>query len=236
MTARKFKCRPPSQIKDYKPGALVEKDMKFVLKTGGFRNIQKYKAKENFNYQFTALDSFTRMKATELSENADSKSAVESYEIAAKRLPFKVACMNMDNGSENGGAFEQYLENNNIMQFYSRTGTPTDNPRVERAHLTDDIEFYNQGNVFKDFNRQREAILKQDYIYNYIRPHQALGYLTPMEFYLLWKGDPKAAYKIVDAYRGYLKRQSKRLASSRRLKRKEQIEKLMLFIDAKLTN
>lgn len=235
-TAKKFKCRPPAQIKDYKPGALVEKDMKFILKMGGFRNMQKHKAKENFYYQFTALDSFTRIKATELAENADSRTAVMSYEIAAKKLPFKVACMNTDNGSENGGAFEQYLENNNIMQFCSRTGTPTDNPRVERSHLTDDIEFYNQGNIFKGFNRQREAILKQDYVYNCIRPHQALSYLTPMEFYLLWKRDAKAAYKIAENYKDYLKRQSKRLASSRRLRKKDQIEKLMLFIDSKLTN
>lgn len=235
-TARKLKCRPPSQIKDYKPGALVEKDMKFVLKMGGFINPQKYKAKENFRYQFTVLDSFTRIKANEIEDDSDSKTAVKAFESATARLPFAIACMNTDSGSENWGDFDQHLEKKDIFHFFSRTGTPTDNPRVERSHLTDDIEFYSQGNIFKGLDKQKEALSKQDYTYNYIRPHQALSYLTPMEFYRLWKRDPKATYKIVDTYKDYLKRQSKRLASSRRLRRKDQIEKLMLFIDAKLTN
>lgn len=64
--------------------------------------------------------------------------------------------------------------------------------------------------------------------------HQALGYLTPMEFYELWKKNPEEAYKITAYWQAYLKKQSARLASSRKIKKKEQIEKLMNFIEAKL--
>ena len=64
----------------------------------------------------------------------------------------------------------------------------------------------------------------------------ALGYLTPMKFYELWKQNPTKAYAITERWQGYLKRQRKRLAESRRLKRKEQIEALMKFIDAKLNH
>jgi hypothetical protein len=59
---QKQKYRPPKEIKDYKPGALIEKDMKFILKTGVFANFEKYKAKENFWNQHTVIDSFTRIR------------------------------------------------------------------------------------------------------------------------------------------------------------------------------
>ena len=120
------------------------------------------------------------------------------------------------------------------MHFYSRTGTPTDNPRIERSFLTDEQEFYKRGNLYHGFTKQQKALRNWEYTYNYIRPHQALGYLTPIEFYRLWKQDPSKAYKIKDQWQVYLNKQRKRLAGSRQMKKKEQIEKLMKFIDAKL--
>ncbi|MEW6610647.1 MAG: integrase core domain-containing protein [Patescibacteria group bacterium] len=123
----------------------------------------------------------------------------------------------------------------NVFQFYSSVGTPTDNPRVERSHLSDDVEFYRQGNAYLPYAEQKCRLLAWERRYNEERPHQALGYLTPMEFYQLWKRDPHAAYAIVKEWQVYLVRQRKRLASARRLKRQEQIEALMKFIDAKLT-
>jgi hypothetical protein len=58
--------------------------------------------------------------------------------------------------------------------------------------------------------------------------------MTPMAFYELWKKDPEEAMKITEKWQAYLKKQSKRLANSRKIKKKEQIESLMKFIDAKL--
>ena len=55
-----------------------------------------------------------------------------------------------------------------------------------------------------------------------------------MEFYELWKEKPDEAYAITKIYQAYLKKQKIRLANARRIKRKEQIEALMKFIDAKL--
>ena len=231
----KFKMRPPSIIKDYKPGALVEKDMKFVLKMSSFTNSDKYRAKENFWYQHTLVDSFTRVRAIGLAENSDSKTAVAVQELAASRLPFAIAAINNDNGGENEKDFSAYLEKEKVAQFFSRSGTPTDNPRVERSHLTDELEFYGQGNLYKNFNDQTRAISEWEQTYNFIRPHQALGYLTPMEFYRLWENNPAKAYCIKDKYRNYLKKQSRRLAKSRQMKNKEQIENLMKFIDKKLS-
>lgn len=232
----KIKSRPPAKLKDYKPGALLEKDIKFILKADGFVNPLKYKAKENFYYQHTLCDSFTRIRVRDLTIDADSKTAVVAQKEMEKRLPFAIACINTDSGGENEKFFDRHLENNNIFHFYSRAGMPTDNPRVERSHLTDDLEFYSQGNIYKSFKKQKTAIIDNDYFYNHIRPHQALGYLTPVEFYDLWKSNPNAAYKIVEKYRNYMNKQRKRLANSRMIRRREQIETLMQFIDQKLTN
>lgn len=234
-TEIKFKMRPPSIIKDYKPGALVEKDMKFILKMGVFTNWDKQGAKENFWYQHTITDSFTRVRALGLAEDSSSQTAVVVQERAAERLPFAIAAINNDNGGENEKDFADYLGKENVAQFFSRSGTPTDNPRVERSHLTDELEFYAQGNLYNNFDEQVKAMAEWEYTYNFIRPHQALGYLTPMEFYELWKNSPDEAYRIKDKYKAYLKKQSQRLAKSRKMKSKEQIEKLMQFIDKKLS-
>lgn len=228
----KVKFRPPAKIKDYAPGALVEKDMKYVVKLGSNSNSN---VRGSFRYQQTIIDSFTRIRAMELTEDFESKTTALAHKEALKRLPFEVACENTDNGSENNGDFSDALQDENIFHFYSNAGTPTDNPRVERSHLTDELEFYGRGNVYKDFEDQKEALKKWEHTYNLKRPHQALGYLTPMKFHELWQVNPEQAHKITDKWRAYLKKQSRRLAESRKIKRADQIEKLMQFIDVKLS-
>lgn len=227
----KVKFRPPKIIKDYAPGALMEKDMKYVAKIG---SNAEYKTRDSFRYQQTIIDSFTRIRVMELTEDFESKTVALAHKEALRRLPFNPACLNTDNGSENNGEFSNALQDDDIFHFYSNAATPTDNPRVERSHLTDELEFYGRQNLYKDFEKQKEALRKWEHIYNFKRPHQALGYLTPMKFYELWKESPKKAYEITDKWQVYLKKQSKRLAQARRIKRKEQIETLMKFIDAKL--
>lgn len=236
----KVKYRPPRQIKDWLPGALIEKDMKLVPRIANFEakygNYSKYKIKDNFWFQQTFEDSFTRIRVIDLTKEPDSEEATEIYQQAKKEFPFTLASMNTDSGGENGKEFSQQLEKDSIIHFYSRTGTPTDNPRAERSHLTDQKEFYDQGKIYASFNKQRNSLKDWNHIYNYIRPHQALGYLTPIRFYELWKKNSEQAYQIVEKYQEYLRKQRIRLAKSRRLKKREQIDKLMEFIEAKLNS
>jgi transposase len=227
----RVKYRPPKEIKDYAPGALVEKDMKYVPK---YRQEAPGKAGENFFNQHTELCSFTRIRALELAINGGALGSTEAHVESTKRLPFKIACENTDNGSENNGMFRAQLQEDNVFHFYSNIGTPTDNPRVERSHLTDELEFYQKGGLKRTFEEQKQALAEWEHFYNFKRPHQALGYLTPMEFYELWKEKPEEAYAITKKYQAYLQKQKIRLANARRIKRREQIEALMKFIDAKL--
>jgi hypothetical protein len=209
----------------------VEKDMKYVSKP---KQTRDGKHKENFWYQFTEIDSFTRIRTLEVSDEQDTKATTDGHKEAVKRFPFEIACENTDNGSENNNDFSKELKKEKVFHFYSKTGTPTDNPRVERSHLTDDLEFYNKIHISNNLKEQKEKVKQWEYIYNFKRPHQALGYLTPMEFYKLWKKHPEKAYAITERWQEYLKKQRIRLAQARRIKKKEQIEILMKFIDAKL--
>jgi len=227
----KARFRPPSKLKDYAPGALVEKDMKYLAKP---KQEHTGKHKDNYWYQFTETDSFTRIRTIEVSDQQDTAATISCHKKSQKRFPFKIACENTDNGFENNNDFSKELKKENVFHFYSNRSTPTDNPRVERSHLTDDVEFYHRGNLFNDLEQQKEAAKKWEDIYNFKRPHQALGYLTPMEFYALWKKNPDKAYAVVEKWQEYLKRQRARLAKARRIKKKEQIETLMNFIDTKL--
>ncbi len=227
----KVKFRPPSKLKDYAPGALVEKDMKYLVKPK-WEHYRKHK--DNYWHQFTETDSFTRIRTIEVSDQQDTVAAIDCHKESQKRLPFKIACENTDNGFENNNAFSKELKKENVFHFYSNRSTPTDNPRVERSHLTDDVEFYHKGNLFNDLEQQKEAVKKWEAFYNFKRPHQALGYLTPIEFYALWKKNPDKAYAITEKWQEYLKRQRLRLARARQIKKKEQIETLMKFVDIKL--
>lgn len=231
-----IKYRPPRQLKDYVPGALMEKDMKFAPTTAKLpRTVDaKYHLRDDFNYQHSLLDSFTRIKCMELVTAPDSHQAAAAYGRMQQRLPFAVGAVNTDSGGENGKDFKAQLAHDSVVHFFSRTATPTDNPRVERSHLTDEKEFYSRGNSYRPYAEQKAALQRWEQVYNFVRPHQALGYLTPMEFYQLWKENPRQAYAIKNKYQAYLARQRQRISSARRIRRKEQIENLMRFIDAKL--
>lgn len=235
LLTQRIKQRPPKVVKDYKPGALVEKDMKFIVKQGKFTNSEKFKANENFYFQHTMIDDFTRLRVLDTVADSTSQMAKKSFLKSKSRFPFSIVCLNTDSGGENGKDFADCLTEKNIVHFFSRTGTPTDNPRVERSHLTDELEFYGQGNRQHKTLEDLQAAQRQwEQTYNLTRPHQALGYLTPMEFYRLWKVDPGAAYKIKDKWQRYLNRQSKRQHTARRMRKKEKIQALMEHIDSVL--
>ena len=224
--------RPPKAIKDLAPGALVEKDMKYVAKPSS--NDVPATRGESFWYQHTETDSFTRIRALELVRDSAAENSALAHERSKEKFPFVVACQNTDNGSENMREFRELLKKDTVFHFYSNAGTPTDNPRVERSHLTDELEFYQKGGFKKTFEEQKAATAEWEYFYNFVRPHQALGYLTPMGFYELWKTNEEEAFAVVKKYQGYLAKQRRRLAGARRIKKTEQVQKLMEFIDVKL--
>ncbi|MFQ5473619.1 MAG: integrase core domain-containing protein [Dehalococcoidia bacterium] len=60
------------------------------------------------------------------------------------------------------------------------------NGRIERSFRTDDDEFYHLHETPSDLSRLNRALLAWNRRYESRRPHQALGYLTPNQFYNNW--------------------------------------------------
>ena len=60
--------------------------------------------------------------------------------------------------------------------------SPKLNSAVERAHRTHTEEFYEVTESSFDIAELREELLEWEQVYNTVRPHQALGYVTPFRF------------------------------------------------------
>ena len=73
------------------------------------------------------------------------------------------------------------------MLFVLPPRSPKLNGRVERAQRTHTEEFWELSTGETTVESMRQELREWEVIYNTIRPHQALGYLTPMEYVNNWK-------------------------------------------------
>ena len=69
-----------------------------------------------------------------------------------------------------------------IKLFVLPPRSPKLNGHVERAQRTHTEEFYEVTDSGFDIPELNYALIQWERVYNTIRPHQALGYLTPKEF------------------------------------------------------
>ena len=65
--------------------------------------------------------------------------------------------------------------------------SPKHNGCVERAQRTHTEEFYEVTNFSLDVATLNQELQTWELTYNTIRPHQALGYLTPHQFVTQWQ-------------------------------------------------
>jgi putative transposase len=88
-----------------------------------------------------------------------------------------------DNGSEFEKDFKKACQELSLPQWYSRVRTPKDNAVLERFNRTIQEEFVDMAYAgvedIKEFNQELTEWLVE---YNAVRPHQALDYLTPLEY------------------------------------------------------
>ena len=102
-------------------------------------------------------------------------------------MPFTVRAIQVDGGSEFEAVFEEECQRRNIKLFVLPPRSPKLNGYVERAHRTHTEEFYEVTGSSFDLPELRGELLEWEQVYNAIRPHQALGYLTPFKFLEQWK-------------------------------------------------
>jgi transposase InsO family protein len=166
----KLKSRKPYGLKAITPRSVIEFDMKHI-----YSHSTRY-------YAFCAIDPLTKESAIHVAKSASSHQAKLALEKVVAIFGRDVAILN-DNGSENMGQAWQYLEQQNIMQYFARPHTPKDKPHIERLI----------GSLQREcLDQRREEITslsELDYFitrwlnnYHYLRPHDSLQGLTPDEY------------------------------------------------------
>ena len=99
-----------------------------------------------------------------------------------QRIPFTIRAIQVDGGAEFEAVFEEKCHKRYIRLFVLPPRSLKLNGYVERAHRTHTEEFYEVTESSFDIIELRANLLEWELIYNTIRPHQALGYLTPLKF------------------------------------------------------
>ena len=132
--------------------------------------------------QFTARDVVSRWDVVEVHTRVGATTAASFLDTLQARMPFVVRSIQVDGGSEFMAQFEESCCKRGIKLFILPPRSPKLNGCVERAHRTHTEEFHEV--VDSDFTLAdiSPKLLEWERVYNTVRPHQALGYLTPKEF------------------------------------------------------
>ncbi len=117
-------------------------------------------------YQFTAIDVLSKRKVMRIYKTQSSANGALFLEECIKALPFVIRTVQTDNSAP----------------YYIYPRNPKQNTYVEISHGADEREFYQQGNIYEDFEIMRNKIAWWEDVWNNIRPHQTLDYLTPNQY------------------------------------------------------
>jgi transposase InsO family protein len=168
---RPHAVRKPAGWRIARPGDLVQLDTLDVRPLPGL--VLK---------QFTARDVVSRWDVVELRRSASAAGAMALLDALAARMPFAVRAIQVDNGSEFMAGFETACASRGIALFVLPPRSPKLNGCVERANRTHTEEFYEVTEAAPELEPLAAALRSWENTYNTVRPHQALGYLTPAEY------------------------------------------------------
>jgi putative transposase len=176
LRKRPWAIRKPKYWRIEQPGDLVEIDTKEIRMRRGV--ILKH---------FSARDVVSRWDVVEVHHRATSLAAARFLDALLDRVPFPVRALQVDGGSEFAAEFEEACQQKQLPLFVLPPKSPKLNAHVERSNRTHNEEFYEvqaESDQVPALNRQ---LRRWEKIYNCVRPHQSLAYLTPMEFIARWK-------------------------------------------------
>jgi putative transposase len=168
---RPWALRKPKDYAVERPGDLVQLDTMDLRPAPGV--VLK---------QFTARDTISRWDVIEIHGRATSTAAKLFLDTLQRRLPFPLRALQVDGGGEFAAVFEQACLKRGIKLFVLPPRSPKLNGRVERANRTHTEEFYEITPFSLPITQLNRELLDWERTYNTVRPHQALGYLTPLQF------------------------------------------------------
>lgn len=131
--------------------------------------------------QFTAIDVVSRVAVVGVRSRATAGTARDFLAELVARMPFPVQAIQVDGGSEFMAAFETACQERGIALYVLPPRSPKLNGRVERLNGTSRREFWACYAGDLDLPSLQEALRAWEDQYNAERPHQALGYQTPLE-------------------------------------------------------
>ena len=168
---RPYAKRKPADWVAAQPGDLLEIDTKDVRPVPGkvFKHL-------------SLVDVTSRYAVAEIGVGATAETTKRHLELMLGRLPFPVRALQIDGGSEFKGVFEEFCQQKNLELFVLPPRSPKLNGCVERIQRTFDEEFYQCCDAEPRVASLSMALREYEIIYNHVRPHQALGYLTPIEY------------------------------------------------------
>jgi len=131
----------------------------------------------------TGIDIYSKVAFARMYKSKHSRHSADFLKRIYYLLEGRIENLVTDNGSEFEKDFREAVEELSIDRYHSRPRTPMDNPFDERFNRTLQEEFIQLGGFTPDtetFNRNLTEWLIE---YNMYRPHQSLGYETPIEFH-----------------------------------------------------
>ena len=173
---RPYAIRKPKGYLAKEPGDLVEVDTVDLRPLPGV--ILKH---------FTARDVVSRWDVLGVYTRATANTAAQFLDAVQERSPQDVKAIQVDGGSEFKADFEVLCQERGIRLFVLPPRSPKLNGCVERGNRTHREEFYEVYDLDWTVTGLRPDLLRWERIYNTIRPHEALGYLTPEEYITQWR-------------------------------------------------
>ena len=171
MRKRPYAVRKPKGYSVVEPGDLVEVDTLDMRPLPGV--ILKH---------FTARDLSSRWDVVGVYTRATAVTATSFLGQMRDRMSFKVSAIQVDGGSEFCAQFEDACKELGIRLFVLPPRSPKLNGHVERAQRTHTEEFYEIYDGDLEMVPLNHGLLNWENVYNTIRPHQSLRYLTPLQF------------------------------------------------------
>lgn len=165
------KARFPKGLKISCPGDMVQMDVKHIMLVGGHRL-----------YQFTAIDVLTKYRILRVYPSESSRNGAGFLKQCLKEFPFPIKAIQTDNSSTFLKEFERLIKELGMPHYFIYPRVPKQNTYVEISHGADKREFYQQGNTCSFLGTMQERIKERQSVWNTVRPHQALNYLTPAEY------------------------------------------------------
>jgi transposase InsO family protein len=167
------KARFPKGLRISEAGDMVQMDTKHIMLPGGKRF-----------YQFTAIDVLSKRKVMRVYPSESSRNGARFLEECLRGFPFLIKAVQTDNGSTFLKEFDKLCQKKRIPHYFIYPRTPKQNSYVEISQGADKREFYQQGNVCSILPVMQRKIKEWEDIWNNVRPHEALGQLTPSEYLL----------------------------------------------------